>query len=141
MLATSFLDERFTKVCLMTWIYLLAQAAAPVITNPVDPMAPWISLILQGGGFALAVVIVTILYPRAAKDAREERDKRDQMWLSLVNAIQEKFENRNKVISDAIEKQTDTMTTEFKASANRIEQAVVNVCRGRFGGTRETDKS
>jgi hypothetical protein len=107
----------------------------------VSPVPPWLSLVIQGGSFALVVFIVAYLYPKSAKEARDDRNERDDKWQALVATLQTKFEERNDKITAAFDRQTVFLSTSFADAAHRIEEAVVNVCRGKQIGTREGDHS
>lgn len=101
---------------------------AQVATNT-DPFGGWGSLVLQGGAFGLLVYVVTVMYPRAAKDQREEREKQDEVFRKTLSDLQMRFEARNDKITVAVNAQTDKLATALTQNADRIEQAVASVCR------------
>jgi len=74
--------------------FLLAQTDAPT----------WFSVVLHGGSFALLAYIVTVMYPKAAADARAEREGRDAKFAELIEKISDQFDTRNEKIVDAITK-------------------------------------
>jgi hypothetical protein len=94
-----------------------------------DPFGGWGTMILQAGAFGLLTYVVVFMYPRASKEAREERESRDQLFSGMVHTLQEKFEERNEKIVASVEKQTQALSTTFNESASRIEQALAAVCR------------
>ncbi len=71
-----------------------------------DPIAPWIALFLQGGAFALVVYIIAVMYPKAAKEAREERERRDVMFKEILDSQNDNFEKRNDKIVEALNEQS-----------------------------------
>lgn len=97
----------------------------------IDPnqVPPWLSPILQGGSFALVVFIVSYLYPKLTREAREDQNRRDDSWRALVREIQVRFDDRNDKIANAFDKQTNSLSMSFSAAADRIEKAVVNVSK------------
>jgi len=106
----------------------------------VSPLPPWLSLVIQGGSFALVALIVLYLYPKLAADAREDRNTREDKWHTLLVALQEKFDERNDKVAAAFDRQTITLTNSFADAAKRIESSMTNICRGKLFGTREGDK-
>lgn len=70
-----------------------------------EPVAPWLSIIIQGGSFALIVYIVTIMWPRAQKDNREERERRDVRFEEMISTLHIKFHDRNQAVIEAIKGQ------------------------------------
>lgn len=96
-----------------------------------DPLGGWMQVVLQAGAFGLLSYIVIVLYPRATKDARDERAVRDESFTSLVSALQEKFENRNTLLADSIREQTKAITAEMKEQTESISRAVSGACRNK----------
>lgn len=86
-------------------------------------------LALQGGALALLFVVVIWLYPREAKAAREERATRDARFEQLVALMQNKFDERNSRVVQAIQEQTATLNRSMGESSSRIEVAVAKACR------------
>lgn len=109
-------------------LYLLAQAA-PVVPPVPDPLAGWGTLLLQGGAFGLLCIVVVYLAPKAMKEAKEERAARDATFQALVELMQTKFEDRNKLMTAAIEKQTVSLMGEMSKQTDILEMALRNVCK------------
>lgn len=89
-----------------------------------DPVGGWGSLVLQAGAFGLLAYIVTMLYPRQQKEIREEREKRDQMFMNMIDVLQNKFNERNERISQAIKDQTVSLLTQMKDDAKTVRDII-----------------
>jgi hypothetical protein len=105
---------------------------AQLIPSSADPLNGWGTLILQGGAFMLLVYIVVWMYPKAAKEQREERETRDQLFADLVKGLQDKDEKRSDKILEALYEQTGTLSTAFRDAAGDMKTAVAGICRGRI---------
>jgi hypothetical protein len=95
---------------------LLAQVQA-------DPFGGWGGLLLQGGAFVLLAYIVIVLAPRMFKESRDEREKRDALFQSVLTDLTKSHDNRTTAIIGAIHEQTDAMT---KAMASVCQAAHAN---------------
>lgn len=106
-----------------------------------DALTPWMSLTLQAGAFGLLVYIVVRLYPSEAKEARDERERRETRLQAITNVyaetmqevvdkLQRGFEDRNSKVVAALEKQTERMEAALKESGNVIEGAVLRMGYG-----------
>lgn len=89
-----------------------------------DPLGGWLQVILQGGALGLLGYIVIYIYPRSAAEARMEREGREKAFGSLVALMQDKFEERNQRVVNAIERQTTALNAAIGHNTNRIESAV-----------------
>lgn len=89
---------------------MLAQAAADSVP----------SLILQAGAFGLLAWIVVYMYPHQVREARAERETRDQRFEALVILIQDKFDERHRAAIDAIHKRPDSWVEQLKRHAADI---------------------
>lgn len=107
---------------------LLAQAA-----DTATPLGGWGSLVLQGGAFGLLTYIVAYLAPQLMKESRKEREARDQLFNTVMDALQTRFDDRNravvKEIVGAVKDQTQILATALRSSSERIEGAVSNACK------------
>lgn len=97
-----------------------------------DSVPPWLSVFLQGGAFLLVVYIVIIVYPKAAKEAREEREARDARFVTVIDTLHGKFDERNTHVVAAVKEQTALISKAFEASASRIEFAVKTACKANY---------
>lgn len=104
-----------------------------------DPLGGWGQIILQGGSFVLLVYIIVIMYPRATREAREERASRDQLFAETIAAMNVGFEIRAtklatsteenaKLVARAAEKQTKEFINEVRVQTVSITNALAKVC-------------
>ncbi len=102
-------------------------SASPMFAQAVgDPSVGWGSLILQAGAFGLLTYIVIVLYPKQQKDVREERERRDDVFKSMLDTLQTKFEDRNREIVSALKEQTDSIVTEMHEDAKMVRELIAN---------------
>jgi F0F1-type ATP synthase membrane subunit b/b' len=98
-----------------------------------EPLGGWATLLLQGGAFALLVYIITVMYPRATKDAKEERQNRDQTFAELVKEMHATFEDRNKSMADSIGKSMDSqgqqIVNEIQIQTATMTNGLEKICR------------
>jgi len=74
-----------------------------------EATAPWLTIIIQAGSFGLIVFIVTVMWPRSQKEAREERESRDRRFETMIEALHAKFSDRNDKLVATIESQTERL--------------------------------
>ena len=84
----------------------------------VETTPSWLGPLIHGGSFALIVFIVSYLYPKLAREARDDQNKRDDNWRSLVKEIQQKFDDRNDKIATAFDNQTAQLAASFTLAAS-----------------------
>lgn len=115
---------------------LLVSAILFAQENAKSPsLIPELSTVVQLGSFGLIVYVVIIMYPREAKAARDERvareaaavverSTRDKLFSTLANVLQDRFEERNSRMVNAVEAQTAALARVLERGTSRIEHAV-----------------
>ena len=86
--------------------------------SPADPMAGWISLIIQTGALGILGYVVLKLAPQLIREAREDREKMEDRHYRAMEVLQSKFEARTALTVGAIDRQTE-----------RLEKAMQMVCK------------
>ncbi len=66
----------------------------------------WFSLVIQVGAFGLLTYMVVVMYPKQQKDLRDEREKRDKLFLAMITDLQARFTERNALVVDAMKEET-----------------------------------
>lgn len=105
-----------------------------------DPLGGWGTLILQGGSFVLLTYIVTILVPKGMRESRDERETRDDKFLTAllkkeesskesITTLHQQFEIRNQQIVLALREQTETLGETLEREVGKVQAAVSSVCR------------
>ncbi len=111
----------------------------------------WLSLIIQGGSFALIVVIVVYLWPKTQREAREEREKKEKehreerqlerdKFAELLAVAHEGSHKRNENVVLAIKEQTvefrksqekaaEKLSLTNESTTQRIVSAIATSCK------------
>lgn len=79
---------------------------------PADGIAPWISVVVQGGAFALIAYLITVLEPKRRDEERAEREKRDATFERIIERTYAEFDKRTDKTVTAIKEQT----TDFRSA-------------------------
>lgn len=95
---------------------MIELAQLPVA--PVDPMAGWISLVVQLGALGILAYVVMYLAPQLMREVRADRAGMDERHARTLELLQTKFEARTSLTVAAIERQTE-----------RLERAMQAVCK------------
>jgi hypothetical protein len=97
------------------------------VTPIADPISPWLSILLQGGSFGLLVYIVVVVYPNSAKEARTERETREEVYTKAIDKIENKFDERNNILVAALGIQAESTGILAKDLAVATKEAAVKV--------------
>jgi hypothetical protein len=69
-------------------------------------LAAWVSVLVQAGALGLLAVLLTVILPREAEAARQERAAAAREFARLVAQLQDRFDVRAQELVTAIHKQT-----------------------------------
>jgi hypothetical protein len=69
-------------------------------------LAAWVSVLVQAGALGLLAVLLTVILPREAAAARQERAASAREFARLVAQLQDRFDSRANELVLAIDKQT-----------------------------------
>jgi hypothetical protein len=100
---------------------------AQVIPPPLDPLAGWGSLFLQGGSFGLLCYIIGSLGPKVMKEARDEREKRDDAFSKIVEKMEVGFEQRQKEVLVSLVGQVQFVINELARNAAATEKLLTSI--------------
>ena len=90
------------------------------VESSVDPISPWFNVLLQTGAFGLLAYIVVLLFPKHSKELRQERENRDKLFSDELEKLQAKFAERNEAITQAINRQTETLVQQMRENIRTI---------------------
>lgn len=74
----------------------------------------WLQVILQLGALGILAALILVIYPKLTRESSEERAKRDKQHAETIEKLQEKFDERNRALVDAVERQTERLIAEMK---------------------------
>ena len=100
-----------------------------MLAQTIEPLGGWGQLMIQAGAFGLLTYIVVFLFPTMRKEERDEREKRDAAFQAVIDALHEKFDERNSSIVDAVKDQTISLTTAMRDGEKSTREAMLTVCR------------
>jgi type II secretory pathway pseudopilin PulG len=69
-------------------------------------LAAWVSVLVQAGALGLLAVLLTVVLPREAAAARQERADAAREFARLAGQLQDRFDARAQELVSAINKQT-----------------------------------
>ena len=93
--------------------FIWAQAVPP----PIDPVGDWYTRGVGTVMCGLLVYLVTVLAPRALREVAEERERLRISTYELLQTLQDRFDQRNMTLANAIEKQTKDICAQIKEGA------------------------
>ena len=92
-------------------------------------ISPWVKLVFEAGAFGLLVYIVVVAYPRSAKETRDEREARERAAVAERAERDTRYTGALNHMTQGLKESTETTSKTFEKCAERIEKAVLSVCR------------
>lgn len=119
---------------------MFAQAGPVVQVQPTDGLSGWFQVVIQLGALGLLAYLVSVIGPKHFREERDERQQRDNQFLTHAQLLQDKFQDRNAlliqhiekqtaVLANTLEKQTGQLGQALDRQADKIERAVEHVCK------------
>ena len=91
------------------------------------PVGRWAVLILQAGSFGLLTYMVVKLGPEVMKAATAERMQRDQIFATIVEKMESKFDARTEATIRALQIQTEAMKIMVQKQTDEMREALRRV--------------